>query len=183
MIKSDLLIITLGRLLQIAISLVALRLSTTLLSHEEMGKVYFAIAWYTFFVVFLISPAGHYVNRNTHRWYADGVVVEKIFNQLAYIFFVGLLFLCFAFFVRLVGFYDGTVSFLVVVFLLVVVTSFNQTVIPLLNMLGERKVFVFLNMVTALLSVAFSFVFMVSIKDDSLSWLFGIDMETYSFTA
>ena len=67
-------VISLGRALQVGITLISVRMLTDILSKEEVGNLYLINSLAAFFGFTLINPIGMYVNRKMHAW-----VEEKVF--------------------------------------------------------------------------------------------------------
>ncbi|KJF99856.1 hypothetical protein UB34_00020 [Photobacterium leiognathi] len=85
--KNDFVILLLGRIIQIGIVLISLRVSTTVLPESELGSIYYLTTLQGLFSLFLINPVGQYFNRNTNKWFSNGVIVKCFTNQVKYIFF------------------------------------------------------------------------------------------------
>lgn len=84
-INYDLIILLSGRLLQAFITLITLRVLTTVLPKSELGLVYYIITIQTFYSLFLINPVGQYFNRNTIAWYENGRLMNHLKMQLLYV--------------------------------------------------------------------------------------------------
>ena len=94
MINKELLILIIGRVLQIIIALVSIKIATKYLEPIEMGNYYLIMSIVGLYGFFLINPVGQYINRNTHRWYKE----KKIIN----IFFIFNFYVVFMFFISFI---------------------------------------------------------------------------------
>ena len=83
--KSDFLIILVGKLLQVILMIVAIRVSTSLLEAKELGNIYIFTTIYTFFVLLLISPFGQYINRHTHQWHEQKLLLDSFGIYVLYL--------------------------------------------------------------------------------------------------
>ena len=62
--SKDLIIIITGRVLQVLITLISIRILTTILSTEEVGNYYIASAILAFINLVLLNPPSTYLSRN-----------------------------------------------------------------------------------------------------------------------
>lgn len=164
-----------GRSAQILIMLFAIKLSTALLNPSEMGNLYLIMSICSFFGFFFMNPIGQYVNRKTHEWYQDGLLINKLFNYNYYILSASIL----SFFVVVVLYSMGIANSinytLLIIFipLYVFFNTWNQTIIPMINMLEHRAVFTILTIFTLSLAL-FSSYFMVDFfGKDGVLWFSG----------
>lgn len=173
--KSDFLIILVGKLLQIIIMIISIKIMTTLLEPKEMGKIYIFTTIYTFFVLSLISPFGQFVNRHTHSWHEKRMIFDNISVYLIYLFLVSLLSIS----IGIIIFYFGIINdislniFLLLLSSFVLILTLNQTILPMLNMLHFRVSFTFLTVLTALGIVVFGYIVVKVFGNTAESWLFG----------
>lgn len=168
--------IILGRAAQFLLALIMMRVATTLLSPEEMGRVSLVLTTIAFFALFLVNPVGMFINRRLHAWQASGVAKHYLIRYVSYLLLVAL--------VAAIGlplFYmSGVVNFGIPIdWLLLLVcgsllfNTINQTSIPSLNMLGDSKSFVLLSVA----SLATSFVcayLLVKVQSIAQYWLLGL---------
>jgi O-antigen/teichoic acid export membrane protein len=157
-----------GRIAQAIIALLALRIMTTILSPEEMGKWSLLLAVSSFFVLGLVNPVGMFINRRLHSWVETGKINQYMKYYAIYLISVSvvsvLIFYVFnMFYVAVPG-----VPFFWVMTLLICAISFatlNQTYTPFLNLLGHRVWFVLLTLgsVVASLLASVSLVYLIDI--------------------
>lgn len=172
--SGDFIVLLFGRIIQIGITLLSLRLSTTLLPQVELGYVYYIVAVQSFFSLFLISPVGQYFNRNTSKWYVKNTLYCFYKKQLLYILIITILSMFLLSILKIFGIDILPLELIFASSLLILAQSCNQTVVPMLNMLEKHKVFVFYNLLTAFLCLVSSYIFIVVFSASSLSWLGGI---------
>jgi O-antigen/teichoic acid export membrane protein len=182
--KNDFIIIMVGKLLQVILMIVAIKVSTDLLKSKEMGNIYLFTTVYTFFVLLFISPFGQYVNRHTHQWYKKKLLLDNLGVYTLYL-------ICIAIFSVLVGFliYNFGVFrniywsfFLSLLFLFVLFMSLNQTILPMLNMLHYRLSFTILIVFTVLGNILFGYLFIKLFGNYAENWLLGTVISNILFS-
>lgn len=137
----DLVIVVIARLLQIITTLVILRVMTYRLDPVELGKFSIITSLVMLFSLVFVNPAGMYINRHLHKWYYEGLVWKKFYYAFVYLLCVLILivFLVPAGVLSYSPNWQISISWLLlIVCLSVASTTVNQTIIPSLNMLGER---------------------------------------------
>lgn len=172
--NKDFFILLLGRLLQIGVTLISLRVSTSLLPEAELGLVYYLTALQSFFSLFLINPVGQYFNRQTNRWLQEGVIFERFVSQSLFILFVVIFAFIFLIFLQYIGIINISTDLILVTSSLILAQSLNQTVIPLLNMLNRRGAFVVFNLLTAICCLVMSFILVNFVENSAICWSVGI---------
>ena len=90
-INKELVILILGRVVQVFIMLVSIKISTTFLSPLEMGNLYLIMSICSFFGLFFINPVGQYINRKTHEWHQKSILANKLWNYNYYILLASIL--------------------------------------------------------------------------------------------
>jgi O-antigen/teichoic acid export membrane protein len=181
--KSDFLIILVGKILQVILMIVAIRVSTALLEPKEMGNIYIFTTIYTFFVLLLISPFGQYINRHTHQWHEQKSLLDNLGLYSLYLIIISI-------FSVIVGFllYSFGVSqeieleyFLSLLFLFILFMTLNQTILPLLNMLHYRFSFTILTVLTAFGIIFFGYLFVNFFGNNAENWLLGMVVSNMIF--
>jgi O-antigen/teichoic acid export membrane protein len=153
-----------------------MRVATTLLSPEEMGRVSLILTTTAFFAWFLINPVGMFINRRLLAWQAARLVRYYLVFYVIYLLMVTL----FAA-VSLTLFYVlGLLSFGVTIGWLIFLVcgsllfgTINQTVIPSLNFLGYGGRFVLLSVATILASFICATFFVKLMQPVAQFWLLG----------
>lgn len=173
-LRTDFLIIVAGRLATALLGLLSLRAMTLLLHPVEYGQWSLLIAFQMFCGLFLINPVGMYINRHTHEWWDSSELMYKLKQYNRYIVLV-------SFFIWTVVFswwqltqsaqHSGYVA-AVGIALLVYASTWNATLLPMLNMLGFRAQSAIWLTITALCGLVFSITF-VSVDHSGIAWIFG----------
>lgn len=86
--KRDLVVIVVGRILQIVFALLSVRLTTTLLGPVQIGRINLLLGVTSWFGLLLISPVGNYVFRQTLEWNIEGKLNSSLRRYI--IFLVGI---------------------------------------------------------------------------------------------
>ena len=173
----NLIIITLGRLTQFILALAMLRVLTTLLSPEEMGKVSLTLATIAFFAMFLVNPVGMFINRRMHAWQAGGSARAYLQSYAGYLIGVALIAAISLPLFNLSGLVNfgmpiGWVVALVCASL--IFNTINQTSIPSLNMLGDTRGFVALSVATLAASFVCAVTLVETVHTSAQYWVSGL---------
>lgn len=169
--------IILGRAAQFLLALAMMRVATTLLSPEEMGKVSLALTTIAFFAMFLVNPVGMFINRRLHAWQASGVARHYLIRYSGYLLLVA--------FIAATGLpilhAGGVASFGIPIGWLIMLVcgsllfnTINQTAIPSLNLLGDSGKFVALSVATIAASFAFATLLVQTMQPAAQYWLLGL---------
>lgn len=166
-----------GRGLQFLLALAIMKMATTLLSPQEMGKVSLTLSTIAFFALFLINPVGMFINRRLHSWYVNGVAKHYLVSYANYLVLVSIaatisLFIMDHFSVINFGMNIGWLAFLVSTSL--IFNTINQTSIPSLNLLGNVKAFIVLTIATLLASFVLAIIIVNGYGFTASYWLLGI---------
>jgi len=86
--NKDLMIIIGGRVLQIIIMLISIRLLTTFLTPEEVGNYYIILALLAFFNLVLLNPPGMYFSRHVLHWQKSKNLLNAISIFIVWIIIV-----------------------------------------------------------------------------------------------
>lgn len=166
-----------GRLAQFLLALAMIRVATTLLSPEEMGKVSLTLTSIAFFAMFLINPVGMFINRRLHAWQASGMAKPYLIRYAGYLLLVAFIAAINISMLQMSGLISFGISTSWLILLAcgsIFFNTINQTAIPSLNMLGYSGRFIFLTVA----SVAASFVCAVSLvqafQPAAEYWLLGL---------
>lgn len=173
-INYDFMVLLFGRLVQVFITLITLRVLTTVLSKSELGFFYYIITIQTFYSLFFINPVGQFFNRNTISWYKKGSIIRCLKKQLLYIIVISIGALVTLLAVSHFNLINITFENVLLISFLILALSSNQTVIPLINMIGKRVAFVNLNLLTGILSFIFPLCFVYFFSKNSESWVLGV---------
>lgn len=144
-------LIIFGRISQALLALLSLRIMTSLLSPEEVGRWSLLIALTSFFAFGLINPLGMFINRRLHVWVEEGRVTRYLSYYFVYLLAGSLLAAGMLYTGSLVySFVPGMSLFWIIglVMCSIIFGTLNQTFIPSLNLLGHRGWFVLLMLTT-----------------------------------
>ncbi len=172
--NKTLIILSIGRFLQIIILFVTSRIMTKLLSHEEVGFLYLLLSLSSYIGLVLMNPVGVYFTRRLHDWAEQKTIVNAFLLFCVYTFFTSLLSFPLIYigkyFIGLNGHYWLSLSFLMSFY--VFSTTVNNTIIPSLNILKYRVEFIILTFLTQLIALICSY--LLVLKDNSsFYWLTG----------
>jgi O-antigen/teichoic acid export membrane protein len=169
--------VIIGRTLQFALALILMRVATTLLSPTEVGRVSLVLTTIAFFALFLVNPAGMFINRRLHAWQSAGLAGYYLMRYAIYLLVVVFIAAIVLPFIYMIGVVDFGISIAWLTLLVcgsLFFNTINQTSIPSLNMLGESKAFLLLSVAT----IAASFLFAVFLVHELLPiaqyWLLGL---------
>jgi len=174
--KHDMLIIFLGRLGQILLTFLTVKLATTFLSPSGYGQMSLILAVIAGFNSVLINPVGMFVNRRLHGWVDAGTVKKYFINYAGYLLLVILIATIVIIVLQnTIGLVVGVLtSWLVVIIgISLLFNTANQTFIPSLNLLNFRIWFVVLSLITLLASLLLSLFFAYIFQANAEYWLFG----------
>ncbi|GFO70144.1 hypothetical protein GMLC_37230 [Geomonas limicola] len=174
--NKNIVVITLGRVLQMVIALISVRVFTSLLSKGEVGNIYLINSMFGFFGLALINPVGLYLNRKLHRWAEEGVILSRFLVFNAYLAILALLSAGVVFAASRYGRVGETIDLrLLVLFLMLSVyfTTWNQTIVPALNLLNHRVSFVVFTLLTLGTGLLCSILLVQYEAATAVSWLSG----------
>lgn len=175
MFNKDLTVLILGRIIQVFILLVAIRIVTNILDPEQLGNYYLVMSICSFFGLFLINPIGQYINRNTHAWHDADILLDKMFNFNFYVITASVL----SVFIVMLFYFFGIARAIEYQYLVIFIPLFvyfqtwNQTIIPMINMLEYRIAFTLLTVLTLLVSLITSYILIQLISKEAIYWFIG----------
>jgi len=169
-------LIIFGRIAQAVFALLALRIVTTILSPEEMGRWSLLLAVTSFFVLGLVNPIGMFINRRLHTWVETGKINQYMKYYVMYLIGISILAAIFLygfnlFYVAVPGMPLPWVIALVVS--AIIFATLNQTYTPSLNMLGHRGWFVLLTLVTVVVGLLLSVLLVYWLNAEAELWQAG----------
>ncbi len=170
-------LIIFGRAAQFILLLLVMRVATTYLPPEEMGRLSLITAATAFYALFLVNPVGMFINRRFHAW--DALGRAKYYLKLHWIYLIvisavaavslGLLNRIHTF-----GFQFNTTWLLVLVCGSLLFNTVNQTAIPLLNLLELRGRFIALTLATIGVGLVSAFLLVRAFETTAEYWLLGL---------
>lgn len=154
-----------------------MRVATTLLSPEEMGRVSLVLTTIAFFALFLVNPVGMFINRRLHAWQATGAARHYLIRYTSYLLLVTLIAAIGLPFLYMSGVVNFGVPISWLIFLVcgsLLFNTINQTAIPSLNLLGDSRKFVFLSVATIAASFVCAAFLAQMVEPSAQYWLLGL---------
>lgn len=170
------LLILLGRLIQIALTLVLTKAATTLLSPTEYGRTALIASTISLFSLLLVNPVGMFINRRLHGWADRGSLLSHLRLYWLYLLGVAMLAACGVMLGEKIGFLSFGSENVWLVGLVcgsLIATTLNLTYIPTLNMLGGRNAFVVLSALTLAFNLTLSIAFVQYGGASAEHWMLG----------
>ena len=170
-------LIIFGRAAQFILLLLVMRIATTYLPPQEMGRMSLITAATAFFALFLVNPVGMFINRRLHAWDALGRAKYYLKLHWVYLFLVSVFtagFLAILNRIHAFDFHFNTLWLLVLVCGSLVFNTVNQTAIPSLNMLEFRGRFVTLTLATIGAGLISALLLVRSFEATAEYWLLGL---------
>lgn len=166
-----------GRAAQFILLLLTMRVATTYLPPNEMGRLSLITAATAFFALFLINPVGMFINRRLHAWDEQGNAKRYLKLHWFYLFVVcvfAALVLVVINQTRAFGFEFNVFWLLILVCGSLFFNTINQTAIPSLNLLELRGRFILLTLGTISLGLLLSYILVNSFLRTAEYWLLGL---------
>ncbi len=110
---------------------------------------------------FLINPVGQYINRYTHQWYEEKKIMNVFFVFNFYVVFMAFISLFITFLLYKTGIGNNVDMFYFILFvsLYIYFNTWNQTIIPMINLLGNRVSFIYFTISTQIFGLLLSVYF------------------------
>ena len=182
--NKDLLVISFGKILQILISLLSLRLVTELLPTRELGLYYLLLSATTFFSFSLMNPVGQFYSRYILKWKSEG----NLLNATIALFFYRVVAIVFSLLIVFIIIYfelyeyDDSGQDVFLFFLLFLMAGIHGVLISVINYLGFRIKFVIFTLSTAMISLASSYLLLNIYSATAINWLYGIAITQIFFS-
>ena len=170
-------LIIFGRAAQFVLLLLVMRVATSYLPPDEMGRLSLITAATAFFALFLVNPVGMFINRRFHSW--DALGHAKYYLKLHWLYLLVVSLVAAASLAALnrihaFGFQFNTAWLLVLVCGSLLFNTINQTAIPSLNLLELRGRFITLTLATIGASLVSSFLLVSVFLPTAEFWLLGL---------
>ena len=153
MVSQNNLFLFTGRIAQLLLTIISVRVATGLLAVEQYGMLALLTGFQSLFGLLLISPVGQYILRHTHQWAAEGLLLSRLRRYNLYVSIVALVAVA-AVMAWISMHKKGNVHVpwlaALAVGLVVYVGTWNGCLVSLLNMLGFHGVSVYLAFLTTL---------------------------------
>lgn len=170
------LVIGIGRAVQMAVSMASLRVITAFLAPSEAGRRFVILSLTAFFALMLVNPIGMYINRKTHQWVDDGSIFQKL--DIFWGFLAVVATVAFSILFTLsrtvgLGVHLSPLWLLILTSGSLLISTANLTLTTLLNMIGARVAFVVTTSATLLLGLAASIALVLLRHATAEYWLLG----------
>ncbi len=175
MISRELSVLMVGRVLQIIIALTSIKIATKLLQADELGNFYLLVSITGFFSLFMVNPVGQYINRKTHEWHKQKKLINVFYLYNYYLIFLVLFSIVIVYFLNYFNI-GGNINlslFLIIVPVYLYFHSWNQTIIPMINMLEGRVAFVLFTVASQLLFLVISYLLITLVAEKGALWFLG----------
>jgi len=148
-----------SRVLQVIIAFLSIKIATRYLESSEIGNYYLIISIVLLYILFLINPIGWYIVRYTHKWYKEKRILNIYFIYNFYIILMSFISLELTYILYQFGIGNNIDIFYFVMFisLYIFFNTWNQTIIPSINLLGNTISFAIFTIFTQILALLLSF--------------------------
>ena len=173
----DMFVLLAGRIVQVLITLATVKLATTWLSPEEMGRLALLTSTISFFALFLVNPVGMFIWRRFQGWLAAGLLMRYLKYYAVFLLIVGLLAVLTLTASNTIYDFSARLSLrwlLALTAFSLLFTTLNQTFFPALNMMKMRLAFVVGTCATLLASLIAALALCASWGAHAEYWYFGI---------
>jgi O-antigen/teichoic acid export membrane protein len=175
--KENLIIIIGGRLLQIVIMLISIRVITTFLSPAEVGNYNLLLTILAFFNLVFLNPPGMYFSRHIIQWNGSNNLLNGLFVFVIWMVIVSFFSVLILALVYKYLNYEHKYNldlFLLYIVLSAIFSTLHRNMLYGLNMLEYRKQFVLFLIITLSLGIISSFLIIHFLYNYALGWAFGI---------
>ena len=173
----DLMYLITGRVIQIVISLVSIRILTTLLEPKEVGNYYLILSLCFFFSFILLNPLATYVSRNIVEWETQNIVITGYFFFVVIVISLSALSIYIATnFYNYMNYYEkfDYLNFAVVLGGVCIISCIHRNTLTIINILHEKKMFVVFLTSSLALALIFSVAFTLLVAPSAIHWFYGL---------
>ena len=181
--KKDIITLVVGKVLQIIIALVSIKLLTEVLSTQEVGNYYLLLTVLTFFNFTFLNPLGQYYGRHVISWEASKNLLNAtnvliILRVLAVFVSLPFAYGIFEYF----GYnkYYTLSEFLLFIFISLIAGTY-LVLLSVVNTLGERIKFIKYLILTLSFGLLLSLAIVFFIDKSAMAWLYGIAISQLVF--
>jgi O-antigen/teichoic acid export membrane protein len=163
-----------GRMAQFVFGLGIIKVGTHYLGEADLGNFFLLTAIMGYFSLVFINPIGVFFNRMLHSWREEKILKRRLIQYNLFILFVS--FILVPVIIYIMGFsfqFSKYQNILTVgtIAISVFVNTWFFTLVPMLNMFGERRQFVILTNMALLLNIAISFLFVFFYRLSPITFL------------
>ena len=166
-----------GRAIQILLMILTIKISTILMSPYEMGRLSLISSIVSFYILIFINPVGMFMNRRFHSWDLAGRVkyyMRYFWIYLTLVSFFSIIPILILAKFDLLVISGNLIYLLALVFSSLLITTTNQVVIPNLNILGSRSLYLCLALATTSASLIIAYLIVTHAYPKAEYWLSGI---------
>ena len=174
--NNDFLIILVGRTFYVLLTVLSIRIMSSMLSEEEIGNYYLILAYIFFFTSGIISPFGSYITRNINLWKQNRNIQNALLVYLFYGFLISLLSLLVAYIIFDIYGYSVTLErtkIYIYIFLTIFVGNTHNAILGLANIMGYRVFYIKYLILTVLFGLLLAIAANIIFDPNALNWLFG----------
>jgi len=164
-----------SRILQVIITFLSIKIVTKYLEVSEMGNYYLIMSIVGLYGFFFINPIGQYINRYTHKWYKEKRILNIYFIFNFYVILMSFISLVLTYILYQFGIGNNIDTFYFIIFisLYVFFNTWNQTIIPMINLLGNTIEFIIFTIFTQILALVLSFLCIKYLEAKGIFWFLG----------
>lgn len=170
--KRDLIFVSVGRFFAAVVALVSIRVVTTLLTADQYGELALLLAVQMLCSWFLINPVAQHINLHTHAWWDDGTLSARLRGYRRYVLAVSLLGGVVVIGLNKFNITGPIIGTAIAMFVMVIGTTWNATLIPILNMLGYRASSVLWSTISVVAGLVSSILFVMWLQS-ATAWFVG----------
>lgn len=180
----DFIILAIGKIIQVAISILSIRILTEFLNPDEVGNYYLIITLLTLFNFVLLNPIGQYYGRQLIQW----KLTRDISNATNLLLFLRLIAISLSLLILLIiylafGYFKSkNLEGFFLFFFISLIASTHGVLLNAINTLGYRIRFTIYNVMTLLCSLLISLVFIFFLDKSAMNWLYGIAVSQILFS-
>ena len=182
--KKDILILGIGKVLQVVIALVSIRILTEVLSAQEVGNYYLLLTLLTLFNFAFLNPLGQYFGRHLIHWEQN----KNLLNATNVLLFLRFTAIVFSIFIALIVYemfeynrYFSLSEFLLFIFISLIAGT-HGVLLNAVNTLGDRIKFIIYVVSTLLVGLLLSLVILNFVDKSAIGWLYGVSISQLIFS-
>ncbi len=182
--KKDIITLAIGKVLQVIIALVSIKILTEVLSTQEVGNYYLLLTILTLFNFTFLNPLGQYYGRYLISWEKSKnllnatvvLITLRIMAIIVAVFFAYAVFEYFEY-IKYYTFFE----FLLFIFIALLAGSY-LVLLSAVNTLGNRIKFIRYMVLTLAVGLVFSIIIINIIDKSAMAWLYGIALSQLLFS-
>lgn len=176
-VDKDLVVLFVGRAIQMILSFAGLKIMTTLFTASELGNYYLILSIVFFVSYILINPVAMYFGRHLVEWEKSKATLNEFLKFLLFITISSIVTLALSFVAYFsLGYQEkfGLVEFIVLIGLSVLVSATHRNILTGINVLRSRMMFIVGTVVTLGIGLFFAFLISYYYEAKAIYWLYGV---------